>query len=225
MKKKNDSDIITQSAAARRAGVSKQYISSYIKSNNPAFVVTDQMSGRIKIDASHRSWKQFEKEKLSNPDRKPVKNNNKKAVSENALVKNIIKLIEDDNNKNKDMQELLDLAKKAEKALREQEIYKAEIAKQKSIQEKVKTLQMKKEVAPIELVAFFFSFSENLIQRLYRRPAEIEADLEALFMAGEKKKATEKQIRELEAIVKDVQQELLTKMKAEGYKLEKEFKK
>lgn len=119
---------------------------------------------------------------------------------------------------NPDFQKNMELALKAEIAVREQEISKAEISKQKAIQEELRTLEMKKNTAPIELVEFFFSFAENMIQRIYRRPHEINADLESLYMAGKKDMAVNKIIREMEAIVKDVQAELIDKMKQEGFK-------
>ena len=97
-------------------------------------------------------------------------------------------------------------------------IYTSEIQEQKAIQEKIKTMQIKKDLAPVNLVEHFFSFAENLIQRIYRRPHEISPQLEALYIGKEDKKAVQLIIRELESIVKDVQKELLVAIDEEGYK-------
>jgi hypothetical protein len=65
----------------------------------------------------------------------------------------------------------------------------------------------------------WWSFAENLIQRIYRRPVEISPEIEALYLAHEPKRAEQKMIRELEAIVRDVTEELKENVKKEGYKM------
>ena len=57
------------------------------------------------------------------------------------------------------------------------------------------------------------------MQRLYRRPHEIEPQLEALFLAREGKKATQLIVRELESIVVQCKQELEKAIGEEGYKI------
>ena len=109
--------------------------------------------------------------------------------------------------------------KKFKLASLKKEIFSAEIKEQQADQERLKTLEKKKEVAPIDLILHFFSFSENLIQRLYRRPHEISPQLESLYIGKEPKKAVQLIIRELESIVKDCQQELRQSIKEEGYKV------
>ena len=69
----------------------------------------------------------------------------------------------------------------------------------------------------------YFSFEENLIQRIYRRPHEISPQLKALFIADEDMKAEQLMIRELEGIVKDSHKELLKAIKEEGFRVKKEI--
>jgi hypothetical protein len=227
MKKTDDNGIITQTEAARRAGISKQRLRQYMIDKKPKFIYQDPVTELKKINTKHKSWIEFEKKNLLNPKRIPVKkaSSSGKSVSKKAFEKRLVEKLLETVGDDEQFNEVKDLAIRAERALREQEISKAEIAKQKAMQEEIKTLELKKHTAPIELLDFFFSFAENMIQRIYRRPGEIEADLETLFMGGEKKKATQKLIREFEAIVKDVQTELIAKLKAEGFKLDDKRKK
>jgi len=111
------------------------------------------------------------------------------------------------------------LSDEAEQARLENIIYNSHIKKEKAYQEKIKTMELKKDLAPIDLVKHFFSFSENLIQRLYRRPHEISPQLESLYIGKEPKKAVQLIIRELESIVQESQKELKQAIKEEGYKL------
>ncbi len=92
------------------------------------------------------------------------------------------------------------------------------IKEERAKQEEIKTAEIKKELAPISLVKYYFSFSENMLQRIYRRPHEIEPQLEALFIAREGKKATQLLVRELESIIVQCQQELIKAIEDEGYK-------
>lgn len=69
------------------------------------------------------------------------------------------------------------------------------------------------------MVKHYFSFAENLIQRLYRRPHEILPELKAFFLADEDQKAEKLIIRELVTIVEDSKQELLKAIEEEGFKV------
>jgi hypothetical protein len=216
-------DIIRKNEAAKRAGISRQLLRKKIITLNPDFVV--KVGKEERIDTTKESWLAFAKEcqtlKAEGKIKAPKRSAHEKKPIGATSIKKAVKKITGKNiemPENPDIQKALELAMKAEIAMREQEISKAKIAEQKAIQEELKTLQLKKELAPLHLVEFFFSFSENLIQRIYRRPIEIEADLESLYMAGKKKLATQKLIRELESIIKDVQKELIDSMKKEGYK-------
>ena len=142
-----------------------------------------------------------------------------KAKSKKQEVQNIIA-----EKSGMDFEKLQELSLKAEVAIREQNISKAKISKEKAIQEELKTLEMKKELAPIDLIKFAFSFCEGLIKRQYARPHEIAPELETLFISGKRDLAVNKIIRELEAIVIEAQKDLIEKMKQEGYKIEKNEK-
>jgi len=98
-------------------------------------------------------------------------------------------------------------------------IFAAEIKKQKAEQEKLKTLEQKKDLANIDLLIHFFSFAENIIQRWYRRPHELSPQLSALYLAGEEKKAEQLLLKELEGIVKETQKELIKTLEEEGLKI------
>ena len=112
-----------------------------------------------------------------------------------------------------------DITAQARDAQHRSLIASAKIKEERAKQEEIRTAEIKKELAPISLVKYYFSFSENLLQRLYRRPHEIEPQLEALFLAHEGKKATQLIIRELESIVVQCKQELEKAIGEEGYKV------
>jgi len=242
----HEQNIVTQAYAAKMSRMSSQGMYKYIKDKNPAFVVRQEGKPPM-IDMGHPEWSQLIEARKKRTDIQPVKKYKKQSLSPKALVKKLKQAapvketpiqetqtadpdpetkqpapvktqIPPEMQENPDFQKSMELALKAEIAVREQEISKAEIAKQKAMQEELKTLEMKRETAPIELVEFFFSFAENMIQRIYRRPHEINADLESLYMAGKKEMAVNKLIREMEAIVKDCQSELIEHMKQEGFK-------
>ena len=112
-----------------------------------------------------------------------------------------------------------DITTQARDAQHRSLIASAKIKEERAKQEEIKTAEIKKELAPISLVKYYFSFSENLLQRLYRRPHEIEPQLEALFLAHEGKKATQLIVRELESIVVQCKQELEKAISEEGYRV------
>lgn len=112
------------------------------------------------------------------------------------------------------------LGRKSALASYEKVIHEAAIKKEQAKQQEIITLEKKKDLAPIDLVKYFFSFSEKIIQRIYRKPHDIEPQLAALFLAGENKKATQLIVRELESIVMDVSKELISSVKDEGFKID-----
>lgn len=112
-----------------------------------------------------------------------------------------------------------DITAQARDAQHRSLIASAKIKEERAKQEEIRTAEIKKELAPISLVKYYFSFSENLLQRLYRRPHEIEPQLEALFLAHEGKKATQLIVRELESIVVQCKQELEKAISDEGYRV------
>jgi hypothetical protein len=224
-------DYITQTFAAQKINMSVQNFTHYIKKNNPKFIVT--VDGKKFVDPNNKEYKKLYNERKNQPPAK--KQSEYKLHTESAAIKKIAKLkqqLEKANGNNVGMGQELDatqklaieLSMRVEIAAREIKISQAKIAKERSEQEELKTLEMKRETAPIELVKFFFSFAENMIQRIYRRPHEIEADLETLFMGGQKKKATQKLIREMEAIVEQSKAELIERMKQEHFDIKKIIK-
>lgn len=115
--------------------------------------------------------------------------------------------------------EFEDLTRQAAIAEMQDTIYAAEIKKQKAEQEKLKTLEQKKDLANIDLLIHFFSFAENIIQRWYRRPHELSPQLSALYLAGEEKKAEQLLLKELEGIIKETQKELIKTLEEEGLRI------
>ena len=196
--------MITQAEAARRLGVKRPYITKLKKQVPiPPYFLDDG------IDENHPEFILLE-EKMSN-DISQKMNNEQVSIGKK-------KSFEDDDENDYDGYVSEDLKQRAMVARLNEAIFKAEIKEQISFQEKVKTAELKKELAPTSLIKHFFSFSENLIQRLYRRPHEIAPQLEALFIANEQKKAVDMMRRELEAIVKQCQKELIAEIESEGYK-------
>src|SRR4030066_2155714 len=214
--------LITQSEAARIIGVSRQFMDELRhKKPRPSYFVKDER-GIWQINDESPQWiatvekyarKQEQKEKKQKgtgkiKDRATVDGNTREAARKAARVA-MEKAGEEEISP--------ELMRKSARAEIELKIYKNEIAKQQSIQEEVKTKEMKKEVAPVALMRHWWSYRLNFIQRILRRPGEIEAELEALFIAGEKKLATQKIVRELEAIIAECEKELIADMTKEGY--------
>ena len=101
-------------------------------------------------------------------------------------------------------------------------IASTKIKEERAKQEEIKTAEIKKELAPIDMLVYYFSFIENILQRLYTAPHELTPQLSALYMAGENKKAEQLLLRKLEGIVKDVHGDLLKTIKSDGYKYKNE---
>jgi hypothetical protein len=112
-----------------------------------------------------------------------------------------------------------DMIRKARLAELHNQIFSSKIKEEKAKQEEIKTLELKRDLAPVDLVRHFFSFAESLIQRIYRKPNEIEPQLAALFLAKENKKATLLMVRELESLVIDAQKDLIKAIKDEGFRI------
>jgi len=72
---------------------------------------------------------------------------------------------------------------------------------------------------------YFFSFAEDMIQRLYRRPHEISPQLAALYIAHEDKKAEQLLVREIEGIIVETKEMLLQNMEEEGFRYRKKLEK
>lgn len=112
-----------------------------------------------------------------------------------------------------------DLIRRANLAELHNQIFSSKIKEEKAKQEEIKTLELKRDLAPVDLVRHFFSFAESLIQRIYRKPNEIEPQLAALFLAKENKKATLLMVRELESLIVDAQKDLIKAIKDEGFRV------
>lgn len=224
-KKHKNAKIMSQSDAAKLCNMSRQsfmyYIKKYADQFDPWLLIVD---GIKQVDANHKGFKKFQREMKGGDRDKAFANYKRRATSKRAVTgrieKNVDKIADGKTDKDT-FDEALKIALEVETAKNQQEINKARISNEKAKQLEIKTLELQKDLAPISLLEFFFSFAENMIQELYRRPAEIEADLEALFLAGEKKQATKKTVRELEAIVKRSVNEMVESLKNEGYKNQK----
>ena len=116
--------------------------------------------------------------------------------------------------------EIMELNRRAAIASLESEIFNAKIKEEKSKQEEIKTLEIKRDLAPMYLVKHFFSFAENMIQRSYRRFQEISPELEALYLGGKREDAVKFLLREQESITRDAVDKLKKSIKEEGYDLE-----
>lgn len=117
-------------------------------------------------------------------------------------------------------EDVKDLAQQAAIAGFQDIIFTAKIREEKAKQEEIKTLEIKKDLAPIALVKYFFSFAESMIHRSYRRFHEITPELNALFLAGKIKEAEQMLIREQEIIVTECRSELIKAIQEEGFKIE-----
>lgn len=215
--------IISKAEGARILGISKQSVQQWSE-DEPFFIL---VNGKIKIDDTHPVWLN----KVNAP-RQGMRN--KKIQAGNIKRETMKKAIQpkpeqDETDHKKPLQtylppnpspEMEELIRQAAIAEMEDVIYAAEIKKQKSEQEKLKTLEQKKDLANVDLMIYFFSFTENIIQRWYRRPHEISPQLSALYLAGEEKKAEQLLLKELEGIVKETQKELIKAIEEEGLRIE-----
>ena len=227
--------LITKSEAARRLGVTKQALQQW-ENRDPRpgyFVDTDN---KVMVDTSSEDWiqriKQSEtkgikqniiNEKVSQA--KKFKADLKKSVFDN--VDDVEEIEESPRQKRSSVPdipenvrnpELEELQRRAAIAAMEDIIFAAGIKREKEMQEKLKTLEIKKDLANVDLMIHFFSFIENIIQRWYRRPHEIGPKLKAFYLGGQDREAEQLMLRELESIVKDTQKDLIMALKEEGLK-------
>lgn len=111
-----------------------------------------------------------------------------------------------------------ELQRRAAIAAMEDIIFAAGIKREKEMQEKLKTAEIKKDLANVDLLIHLFSFIETIIQRWYRRPHEIAPKLKAFYLGGQDKEAEQLLLREMESIVKETQKDLLKTLEEEGIK-------
>lgn len=169
--------------------------------------------GKRKIDADHPAWIL----KLNMPAVKQKKQSDKKKMFEQFRDD------ASDEKKPRHIQppamtpELEELTRLAAIADMQDTIYAAKIKEEKSKQEEIKTLELKKDLAPMYLLKHFYGFAENMIHRSYRRFHEISPELNALYLAGKIKEAEQLLIREQETIVRESQAELVKAIKEEGF--------
>jgi len=214
--------IISQTDASRELGISRAAINKQTKKNPmPAYFI--QVDKKIKVDTEHPLY--IKKLNEVDPDNKPTpkatpKKEKKKIVKVAEVVKATPKketpapaLIKPTHN-----MELENLIEEAQTAELLKVIYDSKIKKEKAKQAEIDTLEKQKDLAPIEMIKHFFSFSENMIGRLYRRPHEISPQLKAYYLAGEDLKATQQIVKEMETIVRDTVKDLLADLKSAGFK-------
>lgn len=215
--------LITQSEAGRLLGVSREAVRKM--KHEPFF---DLSGKKDMIDTNHPAWIN----KLASPKKTRKNKSISKGVKRRDEMNKSIKDLSYDNidyekpkDKKIDQDEIEtptewgELAREAKVAEWNDIIYSAEIKKQKAEQEKLKTLEQKKDLANIDLLIHFFSFAENIIQRWYRRPHELSPQLSAFYLAGEEKKAEQLLLKELEGIIKETQKELIKSLEEEGLKI------
>ena len=193
---------ITCNQAANMLGVSAAAISKMKnKIPRPAFFV--EHLDQIMVDINHPEWKaQAQKTKGRAIDNKHRSEGRKRGIEKKEKSENHVTPGE------------------LEEAAILGHIAASKIKQEKAKQEEIKTAELKKELAPMYLLKHFFSFSEKMIQRIYRKPHDIEPQLSALFLAKEPKRATQLIVREMESIIIDVQRELIAEVEAEGFKVD-----
>jgi hypothetical protein len=110
--------------------------------------------------------------------------------------------------------DLLNRAKAAELAAI---VDKARIVAARATREELELSVYKHELAPMSLMAYWYSFAEAMITRQYARFGEIFPQLEALVKGGDSKSALQLLRREQEAIIKKAVQDLQNDIQREGY--------
>ena len=186
---------------------------------------TTNVRGKPVVDTDHPAWIKFVnspkcKKQRDKKEKKAAEKINKKAgaIKEAPALQEEDEVIEGEATEKQTRS--YDLANRAGVADLQDVIFSAKIKEERAKQEEIKTLELKKELAPFDLVKYFFSFSENLMHRSFRRCHEIIPELNALFVAGKLQDAEQFLIREQETIVKEAQTELIKAIKEEGYEYE-----
>ncbi len=107
----------------------------------------------------------------------------------------------------------------ADAALAEAQITidRARITSARATREELELSVYKHELAPMSLMAYWYSFAEAMITRQYARFGEIFPQLEALVKGGDSRSALQLLRREQEAIVKKATQDLIDDITKEGY--------
>lgn len=237
--------LITKSEAARRLGVTKQAIQQWEKRNpRPGYFV--DTGNKVMVDTSSEDWIQLIKQSEIKGIRQRLVNEKVsqakkfKAGLKKSVFDDVDNVDDGDSDEESPRQkvgsvpdipenvrnpELEELQRRATIAAMEDIIFAAGIKREKEIQEKLKTLEIKKDLVNVDLLIHFFSFIENIIQRWYRRPHEIGPKLKAFYLGGQDREAEQLMLRELESIVKDTQKDLLKALEEEGIKFKGMIKK
>jgi len=226
--------LITKAEAARRLNITRQAIEKLEnRIPRPAYFVDTE--NKTMIDSAHEDWIQ----RVRQRDTKGIKQAglNEKVSAAKKLKADLKKSVFDsevDNDAEEDVAvkgakipdipasasspEMEELQRRAAIAAMEDIIFAAGIKREKEMQEKLKTAEIKKDLANVDLLIHFFSFIETIIQRWYRRPHEIAPKLKAFYLGGQDKEAEQLLLREMESIIKDTQKDLLSALEEEGIK-------
>ena len=173
----------------------------------PAFFVPGK---KVKVDVSHPDWLRRVSDPKKTINRKKISEGHKQEGDDELSPPHI---------PSGSSPQTYELEEQARIAALNDTIFAAKIREEKSKQEEIKTLELKKDLAPMYLIKHFFSFAENLIQRTYRRYSEISPELEALYLAGKPEQAIKLLLREQESINQDSVRALKKAIEEEGYKV------
>jgi len=219
--------LITKSEAARQLGISRAAVNKW---KGEQFFVDS--GSKIMIDANHPAWIS----KLNAPRNTKKNKSLSKGAIKGAKIRAALQPEEEEEETAEKKQtgksreyytppeqtpEVAELTRQAAIAEMQDTIYAAKIKEEKSKQEEIKTLELKKELGPMHLIKYFFSFAENMIQRSYRRFGELSPELEAFYLDGEPDQAVKLLLKEQEVITRDAVEKLIKSLKEEGYEVEK----
>ena len=201
--------LISKSAAAAQVQVTTQQIEKWqFEIPLPGFFVLDHL-GKYKIEDSHPEWKIRKEKMLSTAASRLLKNHkNSESKKKSDEAFEVPEGMEE-------------LSRDAARAQLEKEISEAKIKKEKALQEEIKTAEIKRDLAPIDLLKHFFSYAESMTQKIYRKPHEISPQLGAYYLAGKDKEAENLIIKDLESIIKETVNELISDLKKEGFNINK----
>jgi hypothetical protein len=209
--------LISRSEAARQLGLSKQRIDQLLdKKPYPSFLIKD-VRGKYKVETNNPEWKSLvmqhkvENKSAQNKQYTTIKNKLKKVKKEKKSDKRDAPADKPDG-KVVDVDELTLQTAIAQK---KKMIHQARLMDERANQAEIKTLVMRKELAPLDMVKHYYSFGENLIRRIYGRVYEISPDIKSLYYANQDAIAVEKIRRELKAIITNSYDEMLADMEKE----------
>jgi len=213
--------LITQSEAARKLKVSRQAISPMLKKKPlPSFFILDSY-GRYAIETNNAEWKSLvlqhkaENKSAQNKQYTTIKNKLKKVKKGKKSDKQDSPADKPDDKKNDKAVDVDELTLQTAIAQKKKMIHQARLMDERANQAEIKTLVMRKELAPLDMVKHYYSFGENLIRRIYGRVYEISPDIKSLYYANQDAVAVEKIRRELKAIITSSYDEMLTDMEKE----------